>query len=137
MNNTSNECTVQGADTANGFIGSITELQQVFLAIYDTSVSPYSYSGSENTDITDNRIPLNFPLKVNDDVVLNPRNYDGAVFEMRSDTDSFSFLQNTIHGGGPIAQFYSQTKVCTCHGDCQIPDMHNKNICRYHNRRYL
>ena len=30
FNNTSNEYTLQGVYTANGFIGSITELQQVF-----------------------------------------------------------------------------------------------------------
>ena len=32
----------------------------------------------------------------------------------------------TIHGGAPIAQFYSPTKVCTFHSDCQIPNMYNK-----------
>ena len=77
-------------------------------------------------DITDNPISLNCPLKVNDEVVLNPRAYDGAVFEMSSGTDNFTFLQNTIHGGAPIAQFYSPTKVCTFHGDCQIPNMYTK-----------
>ena len=41
-------------------------------------------------------------------------------------TDNFVFRQNTIHGGQPIAQFYSSAKVCTFHGDCQIPNMHNK-----------
>ena len=96
------------------------------LAIYDTEVSPYSYTGSENIDITDNQISLSFPLKVNDEVVLNPINYDGAVFEMSSGTDNFTFLQNTIHGAAPTAQFYSSTKVCTFHGDCQIPNMYNK-----------
>ena len=39
---------------------SITELQQVFLAIYSTTVFPHTYTGSENIDITDNRISLNF-----------------------------------------------------------------------------
>ena len=48
------------------------------------------------------------------------------MFETVSGTDSFAFRQNTIHGGQPIAQFYSPTKVCTCHGDCQIPNMYNK-----------
>ena len=37
-----------------------------------------------------NEISLNFPLRVNDGVVLNPRNYDGAVFEMSSGTDNFT-----------------------------------------------
>ena len=45
---------------------------------------------------------------------------------MISGTDGFTFKQKTIHGGQPIAQFYSSTKVCTFHGDCQIPDMYNK-----------
>ena len=45
---------------------------------------------------------------------------------MGSGTDNFIFLQNTIHGGVPIAQFYSFTKVYTFHGDCQIPEMYNK-----------
>ena len=71
------------------------------LAIYDTTVSPQTYTGSENIDITNNEISLNFPLKVNDEVVLNPRNYDGAVFEMNSGTDNVTFLQNAFHGGAP------------------------------------
>ena len=61
LNNTSNEYTLQGGYTANVLIGSITELSQVCLAIYDTTVSPYSYTGSEHIDITDNRISLNLP----------------------------------------------------------------------------
>ena len=125
LNNTSNEYTLQGVCTANGFIGGITELQQVFLAIYGTVVSPYSYTGSENIDITDNQNSLNITLKVNDEVVFNPRNCDEAVFEMGSGTDNFSFLQNAFHGGAPIALFYSQTKVCTFHNGCQIPNMYN------------
>ena len=45
---------------------------------------------------------------------------------MSSGTDNFIFLQNTLHGGAPIVQFHSPTKVCTFHGDCQIPNMYNK-----------
>ena len=45
---------------------------------------------------------------------------------MSSGTDNFIFLQNTLHGGAPIAQFYSSAKICTFHGDCQIPNMYNK-----------
>ena len=43
--------------------------------------------------------------------------YDGAVFEMSSGTDNFTFLQNTFHGGAQIAQFYSQTKKGSISGD--------------------
>ena len=63
---------------------------------------------------------------MNDEVVLNPRAYDGAVFEMISGTGNFTFLQIAIHGGAPIAQFYSPTEICTFHGDCQIQNMYNK-----------
>ena len=45
---------------------------------------------------------------------------------MNSGTGNFIFLQNTLHGGAPIEQFYSSTKICTFHGDCQIPNMYNK-----------
>ena len=41
-------------------------------------------------------------------------------------TCNFAFRQNTIHGGQPIAQFYSPAKVCTFHCDCQSPNMYNK-----------
>ena len=104
----------------------VSQNYQVFLAIYDTTVSPYSYTVNENIDITDNRISFNFPLEVNDEVVLNPRNYDGAAFEISPGTYKFTFLQNTFHGGAPTAQFYSSTKSCTFHGDCQIQKIYNK-----------
>ena len=87
---------------------------------------PFSHTGSENINITNNQVSLNFPIETNDEIVLNPRAYDGAVFDMLSGTDNFAFRQNTIHGGQPIAQFYSSTKICTFHGDCQIPNMYNK-----------
>ena len=73
LNNTSNEYDLQSVYNGNGFLGIITNLQQVFLAIYDTGMSSHTYTGSENMDITDNQIPLNFPLKVNDEIVFNPR----------------------------------------------------------------
>ena len=87
LNGTSNEYDLQSVYTANRFLGVITELSQIFLAIYDTTISPYSYTGSENIDITDNIISLECPLKVNDEIVLHPIHYDGAVFEMISGTD--------------------------------------------------
>ena len=60
--------------------------------------------------------------------MLNPRAYEGAVFEMISGTDNFAFRQNTTHGGQPIVQFYSSTKACTFHGNCEIPNMYNKTV---------
>ena len=128
FNNTSNEYDLQSVYNGNSYIGVITGLSQVFLAIYGTAVSPHTYTGSENIDITDNRVLLYFLLKVNDGVVLNPRAYDGAVFEMSSGTDDLAFLQNAIHGGAPIAHFYSFKKLCTFHGGCQIPNMYVKTF---------
>ena len=58
--------------------------------------------------------------------MLNPRAYDSAVFEMISGTDNFVLRQNTIHGGQPMVQFYSSTKACTFHDDCEIPNMYSK-----------
>ena len=59
--------------------------------VYGTETSPYNYTGGENIDITDNQISLNFLLNINDEIVMHPRNYDGAVFQMDSGTDDFFF----------------------------------------------
>ena len=64
LNNTSNEYDLQSVYNGNSYIGIITDLSQVFLAIYDTTVSPQTYTGSENIDITNNEFSLNFPLQL-------------------------------------------------------------------------
>ena len=69
-----------------------------------------SCTGSEHIDITDNQISLNLPIKINDEVVLHPRAYDGAVFDMLPGTDKFVLRQSSLHGGTPIAQLCSSTK---------------------------
>ena len=71
LNNTSNEYDLQSVYNGNSYIGIITELSQVFLTIYDTETSPQTYTGSENIDITNNGISLNFPLNINDEIVLD------------------------------------------------------------------
>ena len=111
----------------------------MYLAAYGTNAQPFVYTGSENIDITDNQLSLSFPIKINNEIVLNPRAYDNAVFEMISGTDNFAFRQNTIHGGQPIIQFHSSAKACKIYGGCDIPNMYICiiNICRYFNRRYL
>ena len=106
LNNTSNEYTLQGVYNAKGFIGSIADLSQVFLAIYETSISPPTYTGSENIDITNNEITLNFPSKINDEIVFNPR--VNGHFEMYAGTSGFSVLQNTVDGSQPIANLILQ-----------------------------
>ena len=67
LNGTSNEYDLQSVYNANEWIGIITELQQVCLAIHDTDIIPFSYTGSENINITDSQISLNFPIKINDE----------------------------------------------------------------------
>ena len=108
LNSTSNEYTLQGVYNANSYIGTITQLQEVYLALYDTSTNPQSYTGSENILITNNEISLNFPLGINGEIVLNPRgnNY----FEMYAGTSGISFLQNIVDGAQPIAIFNSLDK---------------------------
>ena len=107
MKNTNNDYTLQGVYNANSYLGTIAPLRQVFLAMYGTDIIPFSYTGSENIDITDN---VKISMKIYDEVVLHPRAYDGAVFDMLSGTGNFAFLQNSLHGGKPVAQFYSSTK---------------------------
>ena len=41
--------------------------------MYDTAISPYTYTRSENIDIAVNQISLKHPFKINDEIVLNPR----------------------------------------------------------------
>ena len=101
LNNTSNAYTLQGVYNANSYIGIITELSQVFLAIYDTTVSPQTYTGSENIGITNNGISLNLPLKINDEIVLHPRL--NGYFELFAGTSGISFLQHISDGSQPVA----------------------------------
>ena len=58
LNNTSNEYDLQSVYNGNGFLGIISDLSQVYLTMYDATVSPYTYTGSENIDITGNHISL-------------------------------------------------------------------------------
>ena len=124
LNNTSNEYTLQSVYTTNSHIGTITELQDVYLTIYDTNTNPHSYTGSENIDITDNQISLTFPLKINDEIIMHPRNY-GALFQLYSGTDNLTIHQNTFHGGQPIATFFSQDKSTTFYGNLIAPNIYD------------
>jgi hypothetical protein len=124
LNNTSNEYTLQSVYTTNSHIGTITELQDIYLALYDTNTNPHSYTGSENIDITDNQISLTFPLKINDEIIMHPRNY-GALFQLYSGTDNLTIHQNTFHGGQPIATFFSQDKSTTFYGDIIAPNIYD------------
>ena len=66
-------------------------------------MSPHTYTGSENIAITDNQISLNLTLKINDEIVLNPR-VNGHV-ELHAGTSGFTFLQNIVDGSQPLAFF--------------------------------
>ena len=71
-------------------------------------MSPHTYTGSENIDTTGNQISLSFSLKVNGEIVLNPR-LNGH-FELHAGTSGFTFLQNIVDGSQPIAIFNSPDK---------------------------
>ena len=86
----------------------VSQDYQVFLATYDTTVPPQTYTGSENIDITNNEISLNFPLTINDESFLNPR--VNGYFEIYSAPNGISFLQHNSDGSQPIAIFNSLDK---------------------------
>ena len=123
-NNTSNEYDLQSVYNGNSNIGIITDLSQVFLAIYEIPTQSTLHTGSENIDITDNQISLSFPLKINDEIVSDPRLND--YFEMYAGTSGITFLQNTVDGSQPIAMFNSLNKSVEFFGDPDIPNFHNK-----------
>ena len=125
-NGTSDEYDLQSVYNGNGLIGTITELSQVYLATYDTSAQPFVYTGSENIDTTHNQISLNCPTKINNEIVLNPRACDNAVFEMTSGTGNFAFRQKRSPWRTDKSSRYSSTKACTFLGSCVIPNMYNK-----------
>uniref|UniRef100_UPI00404B2DF6 hypothetical protein n=1 Tax=Flavobacterium sp. TaxID=239 RepID=UPI00404B2DF6 len=126
LKNTSNEYDLQSVYNTNSYIGIITDLSQVFLAIYDTSISPTTYTGTENINITNNQISLNFPLKINDEIVMHPRAY-GIQFELYAGTSGFAFLQNQQDGAQPIAIFNSLDKSIEFFGNLDIPNHYNKS----------
>ena len=68
----------------------------------------HTCTGSGNIDITDNQISLDCPLKVNGEIVLNPRL--NRHFELHAGTSGFAFLQNIVDGSQPIAIFNSLAK---------------------------
>ena len=109
---------------SNGFLGIITELSQVFLAIYDTGISSHTYTGSGNIDITYNQISLKFPIQITDGIVLNPML--NVCFELHAGASGFAFLQNIVDGSQPITVFNSLDKAIELFGDLDIPDFYNK-----------
>ena len=124
LNNTSNEYTQQGVYNGNSYIGTITELSQVFLAIYDTTVSPQTYTGSENIDITNNEILLNLLLTIDKEPLLNPR--VNGYYEIYPAPNGISLLQHISDGSQPIAIFNSLDKSVESFGDLDIPNHYNK-----------
>ena len=63
LNNTSNEYDLESFYNGTGFLGIITELPQVFLAIYDTGISSHTHTCSENIDMTDKSNIVKVPHK--------------------------------------------------------------------------
>ena len=101
LDNTSNGYDLQQVYNVNGFLGIITDLSQVFLAIYDTGMSSHTYTCGGNIDTTDNQISLNFPLNINGEIVLNPR--VNIYLNYMLGHQVFTFLQNTVDGSQPTA----------------------------------
>ena len=136
MNGTSNEYALQGAYIANSHIGTITELQAVYLAICDTNIFPSTYTGPGHIELQVMKHLKNI-VQIDGAIIVYPRNYSNAVFEMVNGTYNFALLQNSMHGGAPIAIVNPATKTCQFVGDCNIPHLNNsastdtviQNIC--------
>ena len=126
LNNNSNEYDLQSVYNGNGFLGIITSLQQVLLAIYDTGISSHTYTSSENIDITKNQISLNLLTQINDEVVLNPRL--NVYFEMYAAPNGTSILQNIVDGSQPIAFFNSLNKSVKSFRNLDIPNLKKKQL---------
>ena len=60
---------------------------EVYILLTNTNLT-----GSENIDITNNETSLTYPLKVNGEIVINPRAY-GIQFEMYAATSGFAFYK--------------------------------------------
>ena len=95
---------------------------EVYTLLMNTNLT-----GSENIGITSNQISLTCPLKVNGEIVINPRAYV-IQCEMYAATSGFVFLflQNQQDGSQPIAIFISLDKSVEFFGDLDIPNFYNK-----------
>ena len=60
--------------------------------MYDIPMESVTYTGSENIDITNNQISLNFPVKINGETVMNPRS-DGVYFGIYAGTSGVIFYR--------------------------------------------
>ena len=60
----------------------------------DTVVANQTYTSSENIGITNDQVSLNFAIKLNGEIVMNPRAY-GIQFDMYAGTSGFAFPKPT------------------------------------------
>ena len=126
LDNTSNGYTLQGVDNANSYIGTITELSQVYLAMYDIPLECFTYTSSENIGITSNQISLNFRITINDEIVMNPRS-GGVYLEIYAGTYGVILLQSMADGGQPLATFNSSDQSCEFFEDVDMPILYDRN----------
>ena len=77
------------------------------------------------TLITNNEISLTSPLKMNDEIILNPRLNEH--FELYAGTSGFTLLQNIVDESQPTAMFNSLDKSVELFGDLDIPNFYNKS----------
>ena len=95
LNANSNEYDLQSVYNGNGFIGLLSDLPQIALAIYDTNIQPFTYTGSESLGTTNNQVSLKPPIKITDEIVLHPRAY-GIQFEMHAGTSGLVFYKTLM-----------------------------------------
>ena len=65
----------------------------ICLAIYDIPIEPVTYTVSEDIDITNNQISLDFLIEIIGEIVMHPRS-GGVYFEMYAGTSGFACSQH-------------------------------------------
>ena len=90
----------------------------------DNLLSNINLTGSENIDTTNNQISLTYPLKNNNEALLNPR--VNGYFETYAAPNSISILQHVSDGSQPIAMFNSLDKSVEFFGGLDIPNFYDK-----------
>ena len=91
--------------------------------MYDTGISSYTYTGSENINAANNEISSTFPSKVNDEVVFKSK--VKLIFRIKCWNIRFYFSTTHRRWFQPIAIFKSLDKSVEFAGGLDVPNFYN------------
>ena len=93
-NTTEIDTLFENIDLSNYFTKAETHATYYDKIAMDSLLANQIYTDSENINITNNQISLTFPLKVNGEIVMNPRAY-GIQFEIYAGTSGVFSTEST------------------------------------------